>query len=87
MPSPAPGSSRLFTASTSINMISAVIIKVLSFSRPFWSPLLQIRNPASIVRIVKKLISTGLESMVLNTPPTSSAVMPGVKVPVTNLTK
>ena len=64
----------------------AAIIHLLIRSRPFCMPKLHTRKPASTVRAIQMLISTGSASMAENTPSTAETSMP-LKAPPANLKK
>ena len=63
MPSAAPGSSRLWTASTIMSASSASIMTLVMRSKPFCTPKLQIKKPATTTMTMKIVISPGDESI------------------------
>ena len=87
MPSAAPGSVRLWTASTTISASSASIMTLLTRSNPFCKPNEQIRKPATTTSSVQSVISPGFESIAPNSPTTDSVSIPAWNAPVRNLPK
>ena len=74
-------------ASTTISTSSAVIITLLTRSRPLRSPMLHTSTPAATVMAIHRPISTGSASISVKTLALASLLMPWVKVPVANLKK
>ena len=62
-----------------------MILEILS--RPFCRPKLQTTNPATTVIAMNTAISTGFANRFEKAPPTASASIPLLKLPVMNLTK
>ena len=65
---------------------SPSIIHFVIRSRPFCRPKLTTKKPASTVRTIQTVISTGSASMAENTPSTAPAAKPS-KAPPANLKK
>ena len=76
MPSPAPGSVRLCTASTTISASSASIITFETRSSPFCRPKLQSRNPLTTTATARTPISTGEDRSAPNMEETVSVSIP-----------
>ena len=82
----APGRVQLFIQRTTMIVRRQTIMTFVIRSTPFCSPMQQVPKPNAVTITIQKVISPGLESMVLNTLPTASVSMPE-KVPVAILKK
>ena len=87
MPSFAPESVRLCTASTTISASSASIMNFDMRSRPLLRPKLHTIKPTTTTSSVHSAISPGDERSAVNTELLASADMPLPKTPVMNLPK
>ena len=88
MPSPAPGSSKELTASTTIKPKSPTIIHLVMRSTPLTTPNAQIPKAITVVSTAQNSICHGSAVRALKTEATASVVMgEAVKVPVRHFQK
>ena len=75
-PSFAPSMKRLFTARMTMMRSRAIIMPLVTRSRPFCRPLAQTRMLRTTTNTIQKVIMPGLASISVNLPATSSAFKP-----------
>ena len=67
---------RLLTASTTMMASRAIIMTLVTRSRPFCRPLAHTRMPSATTNTIQKVITLGLASISVNLPATCSAFRP-----------
>ena len=67
---------RLLTASTTMMASRAIIMTLVTRSRPFCRPLAHTRMPSTTTNTIQKVITPGLASISVNLPATCSAFRP-----------
>ena len=75
-PSFAPGMNRLLTASTTIMRSRAIIMPLVTRSRPLCRPLAHTRMLTTTTNTIQKVMVAGLASISVNLPATCSALRP-----------